>query len=189
MVTEQVAPANSRVTFYPRGEHAALASAEFSTVIESLTAGNLVIAERAMYFDDFRSGHDALGVTGPSTTWLFAEGFTGGNAQTAFETFLLLANTGDTDTVATVDYLLDNGQVVTPHLPPARPAALHGLGRPGRPHLRRPPDGGRIRYPRDLDQPDRRGARDVLGHAVGRRPVDADVPMARGARHGRHHRR
>ena len=66
-----------------------------------------------MYFDAFRSGHDALGVTGPSTTWLFAEGFTGGNAQTAFETFLLLANTGTTDTVATVDYLLDNGQVVT----------------------------------------------------------------------------
>lgn len=112
-VTEQVAPANARLTFYPRGEHAALASADFSTVIESLTPGNLVIAERAMYFDAFQSGHDALGVTGPSTTWLFAEGFTGGNAQTAFETFLLLANTGTTDTTATVDYLLDNGQVVT----------------------------------------------------------------------------
>ncbi|AMY09926.1 IPT/TIG domain protein [Luteitalea pratensis] len=112
-VTEQVAPANSRVTLYPRGEHVPLASADFSTVIESLTAGNLVIAERAMYFDAFHSGHDALGVTGPSTTWLFAEGFTGGNAETAFETYLLLANTGTTDTVATVDYLLDNGQVVT----------------------------------------------------------------------------
>ena len=112
-VTEQVAPANSRLTFYPRGEHGPLGSADFSTVIESLTAGNQVIAERAMYFDTFHSGHDALGVTGPSTTWLFAEGFTGGNAQTAFETFLLLANTSNTDTVATVDYLLDNGQVVT----------------------------------------------------------------------------
>jgi hypothetical protein len=112
-VTEQEAPANSRLTFYPRGEHVALASEDFSTVIESLTAGNAVIAERAMYFDGLKSGHDALGVTSPSTTWLFAEGFTGGNATTAFETFLLLANTGTTATVATVDYLLDNGQVVS----------------------------------------------------------------------------
>ena len=34
-VTEQVAPANSRLTFYPRGEHAALATADFSTVRSS----------------------------------------------------------------------------------------------------------------------------------------------------------
>ncbi len=106
-------PANSRLTFYPRGEHAALATADFSTQIESLTGGNNVIAERAMYFDAFRSGHDALGVTSPSTTWLFAEGFTGGNAATAFETYLLLANTNATETVATVDYLLDTGAVVS----------------------------------------------------------------------------
>lgn len=112
-VTTQEAPANARLTFYPRGEHAALATADFSTQIESLTGGNAVIAERAMYFDAFRSGHDALGVTSPSTTWLFAEGFTGGNATTAFETYLLLANTNATETVATVDYLLDSGAVVS----------------------------------------------------------------------------
>jgi hypothetical protein len=112
-VSMQVAPANSRVTFYPRGEHAALATADFSTQIDSMTSGNAVIAERAMYFDAFRSGHDALGVTSPGTTWLFAEGFTGGNAATAFETFLLLANTNATETVATVDYLLDSGAVVS----------------------------------------------------------------------------
>jgi len=112
-VTTQVAPANSRLTFYPRGEHAALATADFSTQIASLSPGNAVIAERAMYFDAFRSGHDALGVTSPSATWLFAEGFTGGNAATAFETYLLLANTNTTETVATVDYLLDSGAVVS----------------------------------------------------------------------------
>jgi hypothetical protein len=111
--TTQVAPPNSRLTFYPRGEHVALGTADFSTQIDSQTPGNLVIAERAMYFDAFRSGHDALGVTSPSTTWLFAEGFTGGNASTAFETFLLLANTNTTETVATVDYLLDSGAVVS----------------------------------------------------------------------------
>ncbi len=69
-VTTQVAPANSRLTFYPRGEHTALGTADFSTQIESLTPGNTLIAERAMYFDNFKSGHDALGVTSPSTTWL-----------------------------------------------------------------------------------------------------------------------
>ena len=112
-VTEQDAPANSRVTFWPRQEHAALQSAEFSTFIESLTGGNLVVAERAMYFDDLRSGHDALGVSAPSTEWYFAEGYTGGNAQIAFETFLLLANTATTPATATVQFLLDSGEVVS----------------------------------------------------------------------------
>ncbi len=112
-VSTQVAPPNSRLTFYPRVEYPELATAEFSTQIDSMTGGNLVIAERAMYFDGFQSGHDALGVTSPGTTWLFAEGFTGGNAATAFETFLLLANTNATETVATVDYLLDSGAVVS----------------------------------------------------------------------------
>ncbi len=119
--SEVIAPADGRVTFWPRSEHAALVAAEFSTFIESMTTGNDVVAERAMYFDSFRSGHDALGVSGPSTTWYFAEGFTGGNAQTAFETFLLLANTGSTSATVTVDYLLDSGQVVTRAYPvPAR---------------------------------------------------------------------
>lgn len=116
-VSEQDAPANGRVTFWPRQEHPALDNAEFSTFIESRTDGNLVVAERAMYFDFAppfaRSGHDALGVSAPSTTWYFAEGSTGGNAQTAFETFLLLANTGTTTAIASVQFLLDNGQVVT----------------------------------------------------------------------------
>jgi len=103
LVSEQEAMAQGRVTFWPRAEHPALASAEFSTEIESLTAGNSVVAERAMYFDGFRSGHDALGVTAASTTWHFAEGFTGGNAATAFETCLLLANTGVADSRVTVD--------------------------------------------------------------------------------------
>jgi hypothetical protein len=113
LTSTQVAPPYGRVTFWPRAEHAALGNAEFSTIIDSLTAANRVVAERAMYFDDFRSGHDALGVTSPSGTWFFAEGFTGGSATTAFETFLLLVNPGTTATIATVDYLLDTGAVIS----------------------------------------------------------------------------
>jgi hypothetical protein len=119
LLTEQVAPPEGRITFWPRQEHATLQAAEFSTLVRSLTSGQDVVAERAMYFDGFGAGHDALGVTTPSTTWYFAEGSTGGNAQTAFETFLLLANGGTTSGVATVDYLLDSGGVVTVTYPVA----------------------------------------------------------------------
>lgn len=118
-VSEQQAAANSRATFWPRAEHPALASAEFSTVIQSLTPGNDVVAERAMYFDYphanafARSGHDALGVSAPSTTWYFAEGNTGGNAAIAFETFLLLANQNSTDTSVTVTFQLDTGEALS----------------------------------------------------------------------------
>ncbi len=118
-LSEQMAPPDGRVTFWPRQEHASLQTAEFSTLVRSLTSGQDVVAERAMYFDGFRGGHDALGVTTPSTTWYFAEGSTGGNAQTAFETFLLLANAGATPGQATVDYLLDSGAVVTATYPVA----------------------------------------------------------------------
>lgn len=113
------APAQGRVTFWPRQEHAQLANAEFSTVVDSLDAGQPIVAERAMYFDPAptgsrfaRSGHDALGVPEASRSWYFAEGFTGGNAQIAFETFLLLANTNATPVTATVTYQLDSGGTV-----------------------------------------------------------------------------
>jgi hypothetical protein len=120
-VSEQMAPANGRITFWPRAEHPALQANEFSTFVESMTSGNDVIAERAMYFDNLRAGHDAVGVATPSTTWYFAEGFTGGSAQTAFETFVLLANTGNTAATVSIDYLLDSGEVVTrPYAVPAR---------------------------------------------------------------------
>ncbi len=116
-----VLPANSRTTFWPQNDYPAqLGSAEFSTVVESLDAGEPIVAERAMYFDPSptgsgfaRSGHDALGVPEASAEWYFAEGFTGGSAQTAFETFLLLANTNASATTATVTYQLDTGETVT----------------------------------------------------------------------------
>ncbi|MBN1288560.1 MAG: SpoIID/LytB domain-containing protein [Actinobacteria bacterium] len=59
-----------------------LASTEVATTIES-TNGVGLIAERAMYFlytDGYRvfdGGHDTIGVNAPSSTWYFAEGYTG----------------------------------------------------------------------------------------------------------------
>jgi lysophospholipase L1-like esterase len=118
-------PANSRRTFWPQNDFpAALGAAEFSTVVESLDPAVPIVAERAMYFDPAptgsrfaRSGHAALGVSDPSRTWYFAEGFTGGNAQTAFETFLLLANTSASAVTATVTYQLDSGETVVRDYP------------------------------------------------------------------------
>jgi len=54
-------------------------SEEVSAVVEE-TQGRGIVVERAMYFDYFgrRGGHAAMGVTQPSTTWYFAEGYTGG---------------------------------------------------------------------------------------------------------------
>lgn len=116
-------PANSRRTYWPQVEQPAdLGNAEFSTIVESLTIGKPIVAERAMYFDygpslsgiEFaRSGHDALGVAAPSTTWYFAEGNTSGNGAVAFETFLLLANQNDTPTDVTVTYQLDSGEALS----------------------------------------------------------------------------
>ena len=54
-------------------------NAEVSTLVEAIGDGK-VIAERAMYFkydDKWADGHDSIGVNKPSTTWYFAEGYTG----------------------------------------------------------------------------------------------------------------
>jgi len=59
-----------------------LTDAEVSTTVKS-TNGVKVIAERAMYFvytDGYSArngGHDSTGATAPSSTWYFAEGYTG----------------------------------------------------------------------------------------------------------------
>jgi SpoIID/LytB domain protein len=59
-----------------------LADAEVATTVQS-TNGVKVVAERAVYFnytDGYclrGGGHDTAGVTGPSTCWYFAEGYTG----------------------------------------------------------------------------------------------------------------
>ncbi|MBU4173685.1 MAG: hypothetical protein KKB90_09495 [Actinobacteria bacterium] len=56
-----------------------LEATEVSTKLET-TGGTGIIAERAIYFTyqgKWSGGHDAIGVTQPSATWYFAEGYTG----------------------------------------------------------------------------------------------------------------
>lgn len=94
------------------GLGAALASAEFSAVVESLD-GIPIIVERAMYRSNqsrpFNAGHASMGVTAPSTQWFLAEGATG----PYFDMFVLMANPTDTPAQVRLTYLLGDGTIYT----------------------------------------------------------------------------
>jgi uncharacterized membrane protein len=108
-----VLPPNSRTNIWVNEEDfpglgKALASAEFSAVIESQD-DTPIIVERAMYRSNqgrmFNAGHESTGVSTPSTDWFLAEGATG----SYFDMFVLIANPTDTDAEVTVTYLTMNG--------------------------------------------------------------------------------
>ena len=103
--------ANSRLTI-PVNELPQFSNANFATVV---TASQPVFVERAMYWSGFRGGHDATAVSALSSTWRFAEGFTGGD----FETYFLLANPSASPLTATLTFFLDNGNVITKAVPVA----------------------------------------------------------------------
>jgi Tol biopolymer transport system component len=82
-------PGNSRSTINVNA--AAGANAEVSLKCES---GSPFIAERPMYFDyqgRWTGGHDAVGATSTSTSWYFAEGYTGAG----FDEWICVLNPGD----------------------------------------------------------------------------------------------
>lgn len=86
---------------------AGLTSTDVSTVVESL-AGLPLAVERTMSWDGSSyGGHGGTAVEAPSTTWYFAEGYQG-----FFDTYLLLANPGDSDASATVTYLREGEEPV-----------------------------------------------------------------------------
>jgi hypothetical protein len=95
-----------------------LRNTSFGTV---LSTGPGVVAERTMGWDvggAMAGGHTAKAIVSPSQTWYLAEGNAG-----FFDTFILLVNPQDSPTNVTVDFLLDDGQVVS------RPYTIPALGR------------------------------------------------------------
>lgn len=95
-VTE-VIPPRGRVTVnanvFPE-----LANTDFSAV---LTSPFPVVAERAMYWNDFTSGHSSEGVTSLSPTWYFAEGA----VFLRFWTYYLILNPNPAPVSVAVDYI------------------------------------------------------------------------------------
>ena len=69
-----------------------------------------VLAERAMYFDfnGKKGGSDSIGTPAPSTTWYFAEGYTGDS----FDTWVVLQNPNYATTAATLSFMRQDGQVI-----------------------------------------------------------------------------
>ncbi len=79
----------------------------FNATIESSIP---VLAERAMYFssEGRAGGHDSIGASKTSTTWYFAEGYTGGT----FDTWVLVMNPNSSAVTATLNFMKDDGSVV-----------------------------------------------------------------------------
>jgi hypothetical protein len=66
-----------------------------------------IIVERAMYWAN--GGHNTIGLTGSSTAWYLAEGYTG----SGFETFILLQNPNVGTATVDITYMLQGGGTIT----------------------------------------------------------------------------
>jgi hypothetical protein len=115
-----VVPKNGRVTIPVNdgldldgdGTRETFLNEPFSTVVSTTNGVNIAV-ERSMYWNDFSAGHESTAVTAPNTTWLFAEGATGGDAAFSWDTYLLLANPNDTAATCTATYFRQNGAPLT----------------------------------------------------------------------------
>jgi hypothetical protein len=77
-------------------------------VSAKVEADSLIVAERPMYFlyqGVADGGHCVMGALGPSRLWYFAEGTT----REGFVEYLTIQNPSDSDTLARITYLLDDG--------------------------------------------------------------------------------
>jgi hypothetical protein len=81
--------------------------ASLSTVVRSLAGLPLAIERTMMWDANGYGGHGATAAS-PAYRWLFAEG-----SQGYFNTYILLANSGATDSVVTMNFLLEGGGIVT----------------------------------------------------------------------------
>lgn len=113
-----VAP-ESRLTLHPR-DLPGLEATGFAPTISS-TDGKPLIVERSTFWDaSYYAGGDSAAAE-PATKWYFAEG----SAQSAtlegtsfaFDTYLLLGNSGDQPASVDARFLTDTGQIVTRNYP------------------------------------------------------------------------
>lgn len=96
--------ARSRATFNIADD---IGTADASIMVNS---GVGVIAERAMYRNGRREGHDSIGVTGPSNDFYLAEGTT----AWGFTTYVLVQNPNTEPAEVSVTYMTPSGEVKQP---------------------------------------------------------------------------
>ncbi|MFH1149170.1 MAG: DUF5719 family protein [Actinomycetota bacterium] len=82
------------------------------SVSTEVNADQPVIAERAVYWDGRREGHDSAGVTSRGKTWYVAEGCTG----QGFQTWVLVQNPGTQNATVSLEYMTGTRQVTGPTL-------------------------------------------------------------------------
>jgi hypothetical protein len=97
--TTRTVAAGSRDTLRV-GDVPGMTGVSFGTVVTS-TAGVPLVVERLMTWDDGHGAHSGTATDTLSTSWYFAEG-----AQQPLDTYLLLANPGETAAEVTVTFLL-----------------------------------------------------------------------------------
>ena len=99
-------PANSRETI---DVNTAVGSNK--EVSAKITSDRPIVAERPMYFSfgGINGGHDVVGANSPSSTWYFAEGYTG----SGFQQWLTLQNPNSTAATTTITYYFANGGTTT----------------------------------------------------------------------------
>jgi hypothetical protein len=83
-----------------------------SDVSIKVVSDKRVIAERSMYWDGMRGGHDSIGTSGPARRWFLAEGST----DYGFDEWVLLENPGGSDASVGLTYMTPEGPMPQPAL-------------------------------------------------------------------------
>lgn len=80
-----------------------------STFATHVHADGPIVAERAEYFNKglVDGGHASMGATQLSENWYFSEGCT----RDLFESYILVGNPGDEDTIVDIDYYMANASI------------------------------------------------------------------------------
>jgi len=108
VIKTKTIPANSRLTINIEPEDPALANVAVATQVHASVP---IVAERSQYWPDpapqWYEAHNSFGITSTGTKWGLAEGRVG---QTpAYQSFILLANPGQTPAAVTVQFLRERG--------------------------------------------------------------------------------
>jgi hypothetical protein len=104
MVVPHTVPANGRASWNMEAD---IGKKDASVKI---VASIPVIAERAMYRNNRREGHESIGTAGPSNTYYLAEGTTGWG----FTTYVLIQNPNSQAATVTITYMTTSGPKVQP---------------------------------------------------------------------------